>query len=266
MIGCIFSHSCDRYRSSEASHSLHRPAKGTRDDARPSYPHQVQDPQASAWAALVAVASPPAAQTAGSGKWEIEFTAGVCRPRSSSGTVSLPGPGQSSRRLASLQSSASRRFVLTARIVLVFRRWGAVVQSDRLDACRQARRKAFSGRITRSIPSSECRSVRSAGGSRRGTGQPRLDAATQRGTERRLQSGATADHAGQQRRDRSDACEFHRGLYGLIGLPDSRAEEPDLNGGGRRRRWPSVLHERSAHHQSEDDRGTSFPMRPSVRA
>jgi hypothetical protein len=45
--------------------------------------------------ALVAVASPAAAQTASSGKWEIEFHGGAMLPTNpTAGTTSLPGPGQ----------------------------------------------------------------------------------------------------------------------------------------------------------------------------
>ncbi len=45
--------------------------------------------------ALVAFASPAAAQTAGSGKWEIEFDGGGMLPSNpTAGTVSLPAPGQ----------------------------------------------------------------------------------------------------------------------------------------------------------------------------
>ena len=42
-----------------------------------------------------AAASPAAAQTAGSGKWEIEFHGGGMLPTNpTGGTVSLPGPGE----------------------------------------------------------------------------------------------------------------------------------------------------------------------------
>jgi hypothetical protein len=45
--------------------------------------------------ALVAAVSPAAAQTAGAGKWEIEFHGGGMLPTNlTAGTVSLPGPGQ----------------------------------------------------------------------------------------------------------------------------------------------------------------------------
>jgi hypothetical protein len=47
------------------------------------------------WLAGLGVASPAAAQTAGSGKWEIEFHSGGTSPtHPTDGSVSLPGPGQ----------------------------------------------------------------------------------------------------------------------------------------------------------------------------
>ena len=94
--------------------------------------------------------------------------------------------------------------------VLVLRRWGHSLQR----ACRHPGREqsgAVLQTITRSILPSENGWAPSRGRDARRPYQPRADATAHRRTERRLRPGAASDHAGKQRRDRSDAGEFHPG-------------------------------------------------------
>ncbi len=151
------------------------------------------------------LASPAAAQTAGSGKWEIEFHGGGVLPTNpSGGTVSLPGPGEVFTAATGVLVASSRRESS----------WyfgdGPILFNQVASSLAERGVAQFPGRIATLDPVlgrslGEWRSGGSIGAriSRVLTGRLSAELSVD------YSLGAASDHAGQQRLDRSDACEFH---------------------------------------------------------
>ena len=176
----------------------------------------------SAWRKLAAVVSPAAAQTARAGKWEIDFHGGGASPTNpTAGTASLPAQGE-------LFTTSPHRPPPWARRPSSRREssWyfgdGAVCSIKLPEGWRQAAWPV--SRTDHHARSCTCEAAgrAAARGEHRRARQPRADTTAQRRTERRLQPRAAPDHSGKQRRDRSDACEFHPAFNGLITFNPNR--------------------------------------------